>query len=199
MVRAVSCAPKSLRGRKICPTASRSPRGRVPGAPHLVLEEADRDLHVDPRPVAGLAVRIDRAAVPDRAQRLDAGLDHLPPRRPVDRHDQPDAAGVMLLLAVIQPLRLQPRVLRLHAGDPGSVVSRHGVTPGWGGRAAGLKGKLADLAAFLKEGGRPRLPERYRKRRVTIMLDPDVIEHFKAEGRGWQIRVNAALRKAAGL
>ncbi len=62
-----------------------------------------------------------------------------------------------------------------------------------------MKGKLADLAAFLKEGGRPRLPERYRKRRVTIMLDPDVIEHFKAEGRGWQIRVNAALRKAAGL
>ena len=59
--------------------------------------------------------------------------------------------------------------------------------------------ELADLAAFLKKGGRPRLPERYRKRRVTIMLDPDVIEHFKAEGRGWQTRVNAALRKAAGL
>ena len=31
------------------------------------------------------------------------------------------------------------------------------------------------------------------------MLDPDVIEHFKADGHGWQIRVNAALRKAAGL
>ena len=35
--------------------------------------------------------------------------------------------------------------------------------------------------------------------RVTIMLDPDVIEHFKADGKGWQTRVNAALRKAAGL
>jgi uncharacterized protein (DUF4415 family) len=31
------------------------------------------------------------------------------------------------------------------------------------------------------------------------MLDPDVIAHFKAGGRGWQTRVNAALRKAAGL
>ena len=31
------------------------------------------------------------------------------------------------------------------------------------------------------------------------MLDPDVIEHFKAGGKGWQTRVNAALRKAAGL
>ena len=30
MVRAVSCAPKSERGRKICPTASRSPRGACP-------------------------------------------------------------------------------------------------------------------------------------------------------------------------
>jgi uncharacterized protein (DUF4415 family) len=59
--------------------------------------------------------------------------------------------------------------------------------------------ELADLAALVSKGGRPRLPERYRKRRVTLMLDPDVIEHFKADGKGWQTRVNAALRKAAGL
>jgi uncharacterized protein (DUF4415 family) len=59
--------------------------------------------------------------------------------------------------------------------------------------------ELAELAAFLKKGGRPQLPERYRKRRVTIMLDPDVIEHFKSGGKGWQTRMNAALRKAAGL
>ena len=31
------------------------------------------------------------------------------------------------------------------------------------------------------------------------MLDPDVIAHFKATGKGWQTRINAALRKAAGL
>lgn len=34
---------------------------------------------------------------------------------------------------------------------------------------------------------------------VHIKLDPDVIAHFKADGGGWQTRVNAALRKAAGL
>lgn len=56
-----------------------------------------------------------------------------------------------------------------------------------------------DLAEIVRRGGRPALPERYRKRRVSIMLDPDVIEHFKAEGKGWQTRMNAALRKAAGL
>ena len=59
--------------------------------------------------------------------------------------------------------------------------------------------ELADLAELVRKGGRPALPERYRKRRVTLMLDPDVIEHFKADGKGWQTRMNAALRKAAGL
>jgi uncharacterized protein (DUF4415 family) len=57
----------------------------------------------------------------------------------------------------------------------------------------------AEFLAFIRKGGRPLLPEEIRKRRVTIMLDPDVIAHFKAGGRGWQTRVNAALRKAAGL
>ena len=34
---------------------------------------------------------------------------------------------------------------------------------------------------------------------TTIRLDPDVLERFKADGPGWQGRINAALRKAAGL
>ncbi len=34
---------------------------------------------------------------------------------------------------------------------------------------------------------------------TTIRLDPEVIAHFKADGPGWQSRINAALRKAAGL
>ena len=37
------------------------------------------------------------------------------------------------------------------------------------------------------------------KRQVTLRLDPDVIEAFRASGPGWQSRINAALRKAAGL
>ena len=40
------------------------------------------------------------------------------------------------------------------------------------------------------------------KTRVTIMLDADVIEHFrqiaKAEGAGYQTMINAALRTAMG-
>lgn len=34
---------------------------------------------------------------------------------------------------------------------------------------------------------------------VTLRLDPDVVEAFKADGPGWQSRVNAALRKAKKL
>jgi uncharacterized protein (DUF4415 family) len=37
------------------------------------------------------------------------------------------------------------------------------------------------------------------KKAVNIRLDPDVVAHFREEGPGWQSRINAALRKAAGL
>jgi uncharacterized protein (DUF4415 family) len=37
------------------------------------------------------------------------------------------------------------------------------------------------------------------KRQISLRLDPDVIEHFRARGKGWQARINATLRKAAGL
>ena len=33
---------------------------------------------------------------------------------------------------------------------------------------------------------------------VSIRLDRDVLEHFQADGAGWQERINAALRKAIG-
>ena len=34
---------------------------------------------------------------------------------------------------------------------------------------------------------------------VTLRLDRAVLEHFQEDGPGWQDRVNAALRRAAGL
>ncbi len=45
--------------------------------------------------------------------------------------------------------------------------------------------------------GRPRADR--PKRQLTLRLDAEVIEHFRATGDGWQGRMNAALRKAAGL
>ncbi|NIJ07544.1 uncharacterized protein (DUF4415 family) [Sphingomonas vulcanisoli] len=37
------------------------------------------------------------------------------------------------------------------------------------------------------------------KEATTIRLDRDVLAHFKGQGSGWQTRINAALRKVAGL
>jgi uncharacterized protein (DUF4415 family) len=36
------------------------------------------------------------------------------------------------------------------------------------------------------------------KETVTLRIDRDVLDFFQAEGPGWQDRINAALRKAAG-
>ncbi|WP_332716690.1 BrnA antitoxin family protein [Pelagibacterium mangrovi] len=37
------------------------------------------------------------------------------------------------------------------------------------------------------------------KEMVSIRIDRDVLAHFQDDGIGWQDRINAALRKAAGL
>lgn len=37
------------------------------------------------------------------------------------------------------------------------------------------------------------------KRATSIRLDPDVLDHYRTTGPGWQSRINQALRKAAGL
>jgi uncharacterized protein (DUF4415 family) len=36
------------------------------------------------------------------------------------------------------------------------------------------------------------------KEMVSLRIDQDVLEHFQADGPGWQDRINTALRKAAG-
>ena len=53
------------------------------------------------------------------------------------------------------------------------------------------------FAAAKLERGRPKAA--ITKTSVTLRLDPDVLDTFRATGKGWQSRMNAALRKAAGL
>jgi uncharacterized protein (DUF4415 family) len=45
--------------------------------------------------------------------------------------------------------------------------------------------------------GRPPSPN--PKQQVTLRLDPEVLEKFRASGKGWQSRINAELRKALGI
>ena len=45
-------------------------------------------------------------------------------------------------------------------------------------------------------GKKPSLPG--AKETVSLRVDRDVLDYFQADGPGWQDRINAALRKAAG-
>jgi uncharacterized protein (DUF4415 family) len=58
-------------------------------------------------------------------------------------------------------------------------------------------GRIARLRAAADELRRsPEMAEMYRpiKRPVTLRLDADVIAWFKAQGQGYQTRINRALR-----
>lgn len=58
--------------------------------------------------------------------------------------------------------------------------------------------EIPALAEVIRRG-RPPLDEADRKQRVTMYLDRDLVDRLKSDGRGWQTRANALLRKAAGL
>ncbi len=45
--------------------------------------------------------------------------------------------------------------------------------------------------------GRPKLET--PKLAIKLRLDPDVVAGFKAQGKGWQSRINETLRAALGL
>lgn len=52
-------------------------------------------------------------------------------------------------------------------------------------------------AVSRRKVGRPPLAR--PKRAIQLRLDADVLDRFKADGDGWQTRMNEALRKAVGL
>lgn len=64
-------------------------------------------------------------------------------------------------------------------------------------KAKRLKDEHPDIVKALKRGpGRPALAN--PKQEVKIRLDADVLAWLKAEGRGYQTRLNAILREAMG-
>lgn len=62
---------------------------------------------------------------------------------------------------------------------------------------------MLDRATIVKDGkviqrGRPRLGD-LAKQTVTIRLDADVVDAYRALGRGWQTTLNADLRRVRKL
>jgi uncharacterized protein (DUF4415 family) len=45
--------------------------------------------------------------------------------------------------------------------------------------------------------GRPAKAPEERKEKVTLRLSPDVLAYFRAQGPGWQTRIDETLRNAA--
>jgi uncharacterized protein (DUF4415 family) len=65
-------------------------------------------------------------------------------------------------------------------------------TPGRIRAAVPLKEAIA--AVKRKRGGQPK---DITKRAVSLRLDPDVLAYFQRDGRGWQTRINAELKRVA--
>jgi len=56
---------------------------------------------------------------------------------------------------------------------------------------------VREATGTLTRRGRPKSDN--PKQQVTLRLDPEVLARFRADGPGWQGRINDALRKAAGI
>lgn len=89
----------------------------------------------------------------------------------------------------------EEQIQRMIASDPDN--------PEWTDEELARARPFAEVFPALAEkmrkaaGGRPKAEK--PKVAVSLRLDPDVIEAFKAKGPGWQSRMNQALRKAAGV
>lgn len=62
-----------------------------------------------------------------------------------------------------------------------------GMTPAW-------QQAMNELIS-IKLRGRPRKPN--KKRDIKLRIDPDVLDAFKATGKGWQTQMNAVLKAYA--
>jgi uncharacterized protein (DUF4415 family) len=58
------------------------------------------------------------------------------------------------------------------------------------------KGEAEPAAVHVRRG---RKPSGSAKKLLTLRLDQDVIDHYRATGEGWQSRMSDVLRKGAGL
>jgi len=61
-------------------------------------------------------------------------------------------------------------------------------------RARSFSEVFPDLSASIRKGRGPNKAP--TKKLVSLRLSPEVVEHFKSTGKGWQSRIDETLRKA---
>jgi uncharacterized protein (DUF4415 family) len=74
---------------------------------------------------------------------------------------------------------------------PGQVES---LAPGVVPRAEAAAAAAADVAEIVRGIARKGLPKAARKAAISLRVDPEVLDWFKAQGPGYQTRINAVLR-----
>ena len=84
-------------------------------------------------------------------------------------------------------------------------VDTHAVTPAEYAELPEVTTALLGRAQYrvggrLKAHPRRRGPQKAPKKiPLSLRLSPEVVKHFRAKGRGWQTRIDEALRKLVGL
>ncbi|MGH7128466.1 MAG: BrnA antitoxin family protein [Planctomycetaceae bacterium] len=61
-------------------------------------------------------------------------------------------------------------------------------------RADAAAAAAAEVAQVVRGIARQTLPRSRRKAAISLRVDPDVLDWFKAQGPGYQTRINAVLR-----
>ncbi len=76
-------------------------------------------------------------------------------------------------------------------GRSGSVDS---LAPGVLPRAEAAAAAASEVAEIVRGIARKGLPVSNRKAAISLRLDPEVLDWFRAQGPGYQTRINAVLR-----
>ena len=74
---------------------------------------------------------------------------------------------------------------------PGQVET---LAPGIVPRAEAAAAAASDVAKVVRRIARSGLPQSGRKMAISLRLDEEVLEWFRAQGPGYQTRMNAVLR-----
>ena len=96
---------------------------------NLIIEKADRDLHMNARAITRFAIRIDSPAVPDCLERLNPVFHNGAAGGAVYCNDEAHAAGRMLFCFGIQSILGHVLALGLRVAGPFCVIFGHWLVP----------------------------------------------------------------------
>lgn len=87
-------------------------------------------------------------------------------------------------------MKKKPTTVRTRKGDtPYNPASKAATSEFWDGATA-HKG----VAEYRAKRGRPTMDADARKAQIALRVDKDVLEWYRAQGAGWQTRMNAVLK-----